>query len=164
MFTFNLNNPALIQPVTDVILARGSTGDSIDVLDMARQQICELFNAVLCHDDVYPLLICGGKLMRDQNLLVVLILLLLDVPVELISTNYVSLVEDLQVDLDQCQNKGEFELGQAMVSARHQWVSAIKNHLDKLYGGVEGYLSQGGVTKQSLNSLQDALLGGSKAR
>ena len=161
MFTFN--NSALEQPVTDVILARGPMGESLDILDTARQQICEVFNAVLCHDDVYPLLVCGGNLMRDQNLLVVLILLLLDVPVEHISTNFVSLVEDLQIGLDQCKTKGAFELGQAMVSVRHQWVGAIRAHLDKVYGGAEGYLSQGSVTLESLDSLRDALQGGSKA-
>lgn len=164
MFTFNLNNPALIQPVTDVILARGPVGDSIDVLDTARQQICELFDAMLCRANVYPLLICGGKLMRDQNLLAILILLLLNTPVEHISTNIVSSVEGLQIDLGQCKNKGEFELGQAMVSARHQWVGAIKDHLDEVYGGAEAYLLQGSVTKQSLDSLRDALRGGTKAQ
>jgi hypothetical protein len=163
MFTFNLNNPAVVEPVTDVILARGPIGESLDILDTARQQICELFDTVLSQDTVYPLLVCGGKLMKDQNLLVVLILLLLDVPVEYISTNFVSSVQGLQIDLRQCDTKGEFELGQAMLCAREQWVGAIKEHLDSVYGGAGEYVSQGSVTPQTLGSLRDALQAGLKA-
>ncbi|TIA57802.1 hypothetical protein D6C76_10726, partial [Aureobasidium pullulans] len=90
MFTSHLDDPALVKPVIDVMIARGPIRESLDVLDTARQQICELFDTVLCHNTTYPLLICGGKLMRDRNLLVVLLLLLLDVPVQHISTNFVS--------------------------------------------------------------------------
>ncbi|THW59688.1 hypothetical protein D6D19_06908 [Aureobasidium pullulans] len=149
-------------PVTDVIIARGPIRESLDVLDTARQQICELFDTVLCHNTTYPLLICGGKLMRDQNLLVVLLLLLLDVPVQHISTNFVSSVQDLQIDLSQCENEGVLEIGQAMVSTRDQWVGAMKEHLDKSYRGVGEYFLQGSVNLQMLSGLRDALQAGSK--
>jgi hypothetical protein len=149
--------------VTDVVYARGPIGETLDILDTARKQICELFDTLLCQDHAYPLLICGDKWIRDQNLLAALVLLLLDVPVEHISVDYIASVESFLVDQSQCNSKGEFGFVEAMVSTREQWVDAIKKHLDKSYGGVTGYISQGKATSQTLSSLRNVLQAGSKA-
>lgn len=158
-----MDNPSVVEPVTDVVYARGPIGESIDILDTARQQICELFNTLICEYNTYPLLICGDKWMRDQNLLAVLILLLLDVPVEHISADYVASVQSLPTDSDHCNSKGEAGFVESMVSTRGQWVDAIKEHLDKSYGYAGAYLSQGSVTSRTFSSLRNVLQAGTKA-
>jgi hypothetical protein len=163
MFTLNMDNPSVVDPVTDVVYARGPIGNSLDILDTARPQICELFDTLLSQDNAYPLLICGDKWMRDQNLLAVLILLLLDIPVEHISADHIASVQSLPADQSQCNSKGEFAFVEAMVSTRELWVDAIKAHLDKSYGGAAEYISQGNVTSQTFSSLRSVLQTGFKA-
>jgi hypothetical protein len=152
-----MNNPSVVEPVTDIVYARGPIGESLDILDTARPQICELFNTLLCQDIADPLLICGDKWMRDQNMLAVHLLLLLDVPVKHISADYIASVQSLPIDQSQCKSRGEFAFIEAMVSTREQWVEAIKELLDKSYGGVGGYLSQGDLTSQAFSCLRNVL-------
>jgi hypothetical protein len=163
MFTLDMNNPSVVKPVMDVVYARGPIGETLDILDTARPQICELFNILLCQDSAYPLLICGDKWMRDQNMFAVLLLLLLDVPVEHISADYTASVQSLPIDQSHCNSKGEFGFVEAMVATRERWVDAMKEHLDQVYGGIGGYISQGNMTLQASSSLRNVLQAGSKA-
>ncbi|KAH0023892.1 hypothetical protein KCU78_g5262, partial [Aureobasidium melanogenum] len=157
IFTLDMENPSIVAPVADAIWAHGPIGETLEVLDTSVQQICDLFKALLCDTSTYPVLICGGKWMRDQNLLVVLILLLLRVPVEYIAADYVSCVQGLRIDSNRFKSKAEGELVRAMVEKKAEWVGAIKNHLDDKYGGVEGYFVRGGMTMQEIGSLREAL-------
>ncbi|KAG9962171.1 hypothetical protein KCU61_g4953, partial [Aureobasidium melanogenum] len=145
------------QPVTDAMWVRGPIGESLEVLDTGVEQICDLFKALLCQIPMYPLLICGGKWMREQNLLIVLILLVLRVPVEHISADYVSCVQNMQTREGCFKTRGEADLVRAMVEKKAAWAGAIKNHLDVRYGGVETYLMRGGVTVEEIGSLREAL-------
>lgn len=152
-----MTNPSVTEPVTDAMWVHGPIGESLEVLDTGVEQICDLFKALLCQPPTYPLLICGGKWMRDQNLLVVLILLVLGVPVECIAADYVSCVQKLQIDASQFKSKGEADLVRTMVEKKAEWVNAITNHLDDVYEGIESYLKRGGVTMQEIDSLREAL-------
>lgn len=157
MFTFDLEKSSVIAPVQDAIWAHGPVGESLEVLDTGVEQIRDLFKGLLCNTSTYPLLISGGKWMRDQNLLVVLTLLVCNVPVEHVAADYISCIEGLRIDEGCFKSKGEAELVRAMVETKAEWVGAIKNHLDDRYGGVEGYLRQGGVTLEEIGSLRKAL-------
>lgn len=157
LFTFDLENPSVTESVTDAMWVHGPIGETLEVLDTGIEQICDLFKALLCNTSSYPLLICGGKWMREQNLLIVLILLVLRVPVEHISADYVSCVQGLQTDKGCFKSKGEADLVRAMVEKKAEWIPAIRNHLDDRYSGVEAYLTQGGVTLKEIGSLREAL-------
>ncbi|KAG9671534.1 hypothetical protein KCU99_g4725, partial [Aureobasidium melanogenum] len=157
IYTSDLESPSVTEPVTDAMWAHGPIVETLEVLDTGLELICDLFKALLCDTSTYPVLICGGKWMRDQNLLVVLILLVLRVPVEHIAADYVSCVQGLRIDSNRFKTKGEGELVRAMVEKKAEWVGAIKNHLDDKYGVVEGYLVRGGMTLEEIGSLREAL-------
>lgn len=146
----------MTESVTDAMWTHGPIGESLEVLDTGVEQICDLFKALLCNAPTYPLLICGGRWLRDQNLLVVLILLVLRVPVECITADYISCVQRLQIDASQFKSKGEADFVVAMVEKKAEWAVAIKNNLDDKFGGVEGYLTRGGVTLEEMGTLQEA--------
>jgi len=160
MLTWNLDNPSLTEAVTDVVYARGPIVESIDVLDSANQQICELFNMIIGHGDAYPLLICGGNMMRDQHLIVFLMLLLLELPVDHIQNHFILSVQRLRIDSP--QTAGESEFLNAMLLPKEQWVSSVKQHLDDKYGGAEAYLILGGITPKTRESLTQILRIGSE--
>jgi len=157
LFTFDLENPSVTESVTDAMWIHGPICESLEVLDTGIEQICDLFKALLCQPSTYPLLICGGKWMREQNLLIVLMLLVLRVPVEHISADYVSCVQNMQTDEGCFKTRGEADLVRAMVEKKAEWVGAIKNHLDDRYDGVEAYLTRGGFTLEEIGSLRKAL-------
>ncbi|CAD0112279.1 unnamed protein product [Aureobasidium uvarum] len=157
-----MHNSTVTEPVTDAMWASGSTGESLEVLDAAKTQICELFSGVLCHASSYPVLICGSHWMREQNLLAVLILLLLQVPVECISADYALSVQDVLADSRGSKSKAETQFIKDMVGSRTQWVNAIKEHLDNTYSGVEAYLMKGGLTSFEIGVLRETIQASSK--
>ncbi|KAK6001224.1 hypothetical protein QM012_002555 [Aureobasidium pullulans] len=157
MITLDSENPSIVAPVADSMWVHGPIGESLEVLDTGIEQICDLFKALLCRTSMYPVLVCGSKWMREQNLLTVLVLLVLRVPVEHISADFVSCVQNLQIDPSQFKSKAEAELVRAIVETKAQWVGAIKNHLDEKYGGVDEYFTRGGVTLQEMDSFREAL-------
>lgn len=157
MFTLDLENPSVVAPVAEAVWVNGPIGETLEVLDTGVKQICDLFKALLCQASMYPILICGARWMREQNLLVVLILLVLRVPVEHIAADYMACVQGLQIDPGRFKSRGEADLVQAMVEKKAEWVVAIRKHLDDKYGGAEGYLTRGGVTLEEIGSLREAL-------
>ncbi|CAD0094273.1 unnamed protein product [Aureobasidium vineae] len=157
-----MNSPAVTEPVTDAMCASGPTGESLEVLDAANIQICELFSGVLCHASSYPVLLCGSHWLREQNLLAVLIFLLLQVPVECVSADYVLSVQDVLAGSSGSESKAEAQFMQDMVETRAQWVSAIKEHLDSTYGGVEGVSDKGGLTLEEIGLVRKTLQASSK--
>ncbi|KAG9693448.1 hypothetical protein KCU95_g6325, partial [Aureobasidium melanogenum] len=146
-----------LAPVAEAVWVNGPIGETLEVLDTGVKQICDLFKALLCQASMYPILICGARWMREQNLLVVLILLVLRVPVEHIAADYMACVQGLQIDPGRFKSRGEADLSQAMVEKKAEWVVAIRKHLDDKYGGAEGYLTRGGVTLEEIGSLREAL-------
>ncbi|KAH0351849.1 hypothetical protein KCU81_g2103, partial [Aureobasidium melanogenum] len=146
-----------LAPVAEAVWVNGPIGETLEVLDTGVKHICDLFKAPLCQASIYPVLICGARWMREQNLLVVLILLVLRVPVEHITADYISCVQGLQIDEGRFKSRGEADLVRAMVEKEAEWVMAVKNHVDDSYGGAEGYLTRGGVTLEEMGSLRDAL-------
>ncbi|THX00023.1 hypothetical protein D6D13_09786 [Aureobasidium pullulans] len=142
--------------VTDVIYARGPIHETFDVLDTAQTEICDLFSDVLSRDHTYPLMICGKNFMRDQSLLLLLILLLIGVPLEHIQNDFGFTVQ--QIESCPSQNKGESDFLKAILLTDKHWISAVAQYLDESFGGIENYLISGGVSRRAISAIRKMLL------
>lgn len=94
--------------------------------------------------------------MRDQSLLLLLILLLIGVPLEHIQNDFGSTVQ--QIESCPSQNKGESDFLKAILLTDKYWISAVAQYVDESFGGIENYLISGGVSRMAINAIRKMLL------
>lgn len=162
ILSMSLNSPAAKDLIKEVMQARGPIMESFDILDTAGEHMRELFTNILSDARAYPILICGQAMMRYHNLLVVLILLLLDVPLECIRDDYVATLDYLQSGPTASTSEKEFVT--AIHLTKQQWAGALKQHLDMKYGGVDAYLASIGVTANKRDAVRVALRNSAEAK
>lgn len=155
----DLHNSNLEALVTDVMYARGPINETIDVLETAPERVGAIFNTILSDPRNYPLMICGQELLRDQSLLLLFILLLLEVPIEHIVGDYLCSVSKMPRFLTRNEQQARFE--EQVLSEGHEWVIAVCRYLDQRHGGAKAYLTRAGVPGQAIDALRKVLQAGS---
>ncbi|KAH0341798.1 hypothetical protein KCU81_g6077, partial [Aureobasidium melanogenum] len=162
--TKDRKDPALLEISRNLVWKRSNLDDNSLILILSGPIIGRLFNEVLCKPDFYPLIISGDRIMRDNSLLVFLLLLILDVPFSAIEHVYLQLSEGLPFVLDEESNKQwekdvRFEAS-AWAQDRSRWARMQRQRLDGRYGSVSAYFTTIGVTEATRNSIKEILLAG----
>ncbi|KAH0370074.1 amine oxidase, partial [Aureobasidium melanogenum] len=162
--TKNRKDPALLETSRDLVWKRSNLDDNSSILILSGSIIGRLFNEVLCKPDFYPLIISGDRIMRDNSLLVFLLLLVLDIPFSAIEHVYLKISEGLPFVPDEESNRQwekdvRFEAS-AWAQDRSRWARVQRQRLEGRYGSVSGYFSTIGVTEATRNSIEDILLAG----
>jgi protein-tyrosine phosphatase len=106
----------------------------------------------------YPILIHCTQGKDRTGLLVALILLLLDVPLDSITYDYcLSESELLPEQESRLREIKEIGLTEEFAKTPRNWIPELHRHLGWKYGGVRGYLSKIGVDGETQDRVVDVL-------
>ncbi|KAG9691701.1 amine oxidase, partial [Aureobasidium melanogenum] len=162
--TKNRKDPELLEISRDLLWKRSNVDDNSLILFLSGPIIGRLFNEVLCKPDFYPIIISGDRIMRDNSLLVFLLLLVLDTPFSVIEHIYLQVSEGLPFKLDEESNRQwekdvRFEAS-AWAQDRSRWARVLRQRLEGRYGSVSAYFTTIGVAEATRNSIKEILLAG----
>ena len=142
----------------DVMAPRGLTGLGKDSLDNSTSEIREIFK-LLAESSNHPTLIHCTQGKDRTGLVVLLLLLLLHVPLEVISTDYAASENELESEREsRLKEIRRIGLGDDFAACPAGFVQEIAEHLQKVYGGVDGYLRRIGVDERTANRVKDNTL------
>ena len=142
----------------EVMAPRGLTGLGKDSLDYGTSEFREIFT-VLAGSSNYPTLIHCTQGKDRTGLVVILILLLLNVPLEAISADYTASENELESQkeprMEEIRGMG---LGEEFAACPAGFVQEIAEHLQDVYGGVSGYLKRIGVDERTQDKVKENML------
>lgn len=142
-----------------VMEPRGLTGLAFDTLAMSTTEIkavCMLF----ADEAAYPIMIHCTQGKDRTGLAIVLILMLLEVPVQAIATDYVASERELEVEMEErIADMSKVGLGRNFAGCPRGFVEAVVNQLDSNYGGVESYLKDWvGISEETQERIRSIIL------
>ena len=144
---------------TEVMARRGLTGLALDTLANSIAEVKKIF-LLLADEDQYPIVVHCTQGKDRTGLAIVLILLLLEVPVHAITTDYVASERELQREVEErIREMARIGLGKEFADCPRGFVEAIVQELDRKHGGVKRYLRDVvGIDEQVQLKLRDILL------
>lgn len=144
---------------TQVMEPRGLTGLAFDTLATSTAEIkavCVLF----ADETAYPIMIHCTQGKDRTGLAIVLMLLLLEVPVQAIAADYVASERELKVEMEErIADMSKVGLGRDFAGCPRGFVEAVVNQLDSKYGGVNSYLTDRvGVSEETQERIRSIML------
>ncbi len=132
----------------EVMAPRGLVGLGKDTLDHGFTELHQIFS-VLAHSTNHPILVHCTQGKDRTGLVVILLLLLLEVPVQVISADYVASERELQAEkqarMKEIRGVG---LGEEFAGCPEGFVEEITRHVIQNYGGLKEYLRKIGVNEE----------------
>ena len=142
----------------EVMAPRGLTGLGKDSLDHSTSEMREIFT-ILAESSNYPILIHCTQGKDRTGLVVILLLLLLDVPLKAISADYVASENELEsVRESRMEEMRRVGLGEEFARCPAGFVQEIAEHLQDVYGGVQGYLRHIRIDERTQNNIKRNML------
>ena len=142
----------------EVMAPRGLTVLAKDSLDHGTSELREIFT-LLADSSNYPILIHCTQGKDRTGLVVILLLLLVDVPLEAISADYMASEKELESErqsrMEEIRRVG---LGEEFAKCPAGFVQEIAEHLQDVYGGVQGYLRCIGVNERTQDNIKKNML------
>ena len=142
---------------TEVMEPRGLTGLANDSLDYSKPAIRAVFD-ILGDRSSYPVLIHCTQGKDRTGLIIILLLLLLNVPAELVDQDYrastAELVKEEQARLKEIRAVG---LGPSFADCPEGFVESVLAHLRDNYGGSYEYLKGCDVSVSTLENIKRIL-------
>lgn len=124
----------------EVIQPRGLVGQAIDSIDSSGGELKQIFD-LLANVESYPLFFHCTSGKDRTGLVALLILLVLDVPLEVIAVDYMAsegeLVSECELRIRELRAMG---LSDDFARCPPNWVMDVHRHIEKTYGSVQGYL------------------------
>ena len=119
---------------------RGLTGLAFDTLASSTAEIKTIFT-LFADETEYPIMIHCTQGKDRTGLAVVVMLLLLEVPVQAIAADYVASERELEVEMEErVADMKQVGLGREFAGCPQGFVEAVVGELDSKYGGVKRYL------------------------
>ena len=132
----------------EVMAPRGLIGLGKDSLDFSALEIKDVFS-LLAKPESYSILIHCTHGKDRTGLIVILLLLMLEVPINAINADYMASEQELLPELDaRIQENRQFGLGKEFAECPVGFVEEIAEHVKKNYGGTGGYLKSVGIDKE----------------
>ena len=126
---------------TEVLEPRGLTCLAHDTLAASTVEIRAMFT-LFADEAAYPIVIHCTHGKDRTGLAVVLMLLLLDVPVQAIAADYVASEKELEGEMvEMMERMAKMGLGRQFAECEWGYVEGVKAELDSKYGGVRRYLT-----------------------
>ena len=137
---------------------RGLIGLGKDSLDHSKSEIRQVFE-VLADSANYPVMIHCTQGKDRTGLVVLLALLLLEIPLQCITEDYVAseryLFPEKQARMVEIREVG---LGEEFAGCPPTFVVEMHEHIDKTYGGLQGYLQCIGVGQAMQEEFKENIL------
>lgn len=149
----------MIRRGQDILWSRDSIDDVFLVLVSSAPLLGRLFNEVLCRKEMYPLLICGDRAMRDSTLIGFLLLLMLDVPPDAVESAYLQMTETIPLLVG---DSSDALWAQRLDTAswrrnRTRWTGELLQRIKTRYGNVLRLFTVMGVTEVTRHQIKDIL-------
>lgn len=120
---------------------RGLTGLACDTLANSIAEIKEVF-MLFANEAEYPIMIHCTQGKDRTGLAIVLLLLLLEVPVQAIAADYVASERELEAEMeDRIADMKKVGLGPGFAGCPTDFVKGVVGELDSGFGGVRSYLT-----------------------
>lgn len=105
----------------------------------------------------YPLLTCGDFILRDNALLIFVLLLLLEIPIAEVETIYMRMTEQLLAKIDRPDSVNA-DIIAAWTKNRPRWTAALIKRLESKYGSIPAYFWAAGITEQTKSRIKSVFL------
>ncbi|KAL8944668.1 MAG: hypothetical protein Q9211_000512 [Gyalolechia sp. 1 TL-2023] len=124
----------------EVIQPRGLVGQAIDTIDSSGGELKQIFD-ILADAESYPLFFHCTSGKDRTGLLAFLILLVLDIPLDVISVDYMAsegeLVSERGLRIQELKAMG---LSDDFAHCPPNWVMDVYGHIEQTHGSVQAYL------------------------
>ena len=142
----------------DVVQPRGVIGLGKDTIDTCGSEFSSIFH-ILADPTNYPILIHCTQGKDRTGLTIILLLLLLCVPMETITADYVATEEELHREREsRIKELHEYGLSDDFADCPRNFVVEVSDHIESNYGGICGYLEHIGVDEEMRDALKCAIL------
>ncbi|KAF2185011.1 tyrosine/serine phosphatase-like protein [Zopfia rhizophila CBS 207.26] len=155
LFGYRLDAIKLLAPTME---AKGLIGLAIDSLDVCTYEVEQVFE-VLAGEANWPLMIHCTQGKDRTGLTVMLVLFLMGFGVEAVNRDYLLSEPELEPEKEERMKEiSSIGLSEHFASCPQNLVAGVHEHIEKKYGGVEGYLEGIGVTKEMRERIKNILL------
>lgn len=142
----------------EVMQPRGLIGLGKDSLDHARNEIRKMLE-VMAESKNYPLMIHCTQGKDRTGLSIMLLLLLLDTPLQAISADYLASERELLPEKESRMAEiSEVGLSEDFAACPPAFVAELCNHINEIYGSLQGYLEHIGVDRVMQEKIVENLL------
>ncbi|KAK3067123.1 hypothetical protein LTR53_016183 [Teratosphaeriaceae sp. CCFEE 6253] len=142
----------------NVMAKRGLAGLAEDSLEHCTAEVKVIFD-VLSDAASYPVLVHCTQGKDRTGLTVLLVLMLLDVPLEAIERDYRLSERELEPEReDKLKEIRSIGLPDSFADCPADWVANVSGFVNDKYGGVEKYLDSCGVGKEQQEGVRKTLL------
>ncbi|KAL0944081.1 tyrosine serine protein [Colletotrichum truncatum] len=158
LFIFGYRNEGISILSREVMLPRGLVGLGLDTLDQSGPEVAKALRVLL--DPVgSPTLVHCTQGKDRTGLIVALVLLILDVPLKAIEYDYSLTQGALESEREErLKEMREIGLTDDWFDTAPDMIAKIAQHLDSVFGGVQGYLDMIGFNQDDRRRLKELLL------
>ncbi|KAI1622494.1 protein-tyrosine phosphatase [Exophiala viscosa] len=142
----------------ELMKPRGLVGLGIDTLDHSGPEIKEVFD-LLSDQGAWPILAHCTQGKDRTGLVVLLVLLLCNINIDAISKDYVLSESELEPEkAARMEEISSIGLDESFAGCPPEFCHKVLQHLDSVYGGVEGYLDKIGIDHGQRERVKNAIL------
>ena len=150
--------PAIAILGSEVMNARGLVGLAEDRLRPCTAEVLQVFT-VLAARQKWPVMVHCTQGKDRTGLVVLLVLMLCDVPREVIEDDYRLSQGELAPEREErIKEIRAIGLGDDFADCPADWIEKVSGYVDSEFGGVEKYLLRCGVTVDMQNRVKEVLL------
>lgn len=138
----------------EVLEPRGLIGLGLDTLKHSGPEIKELFD-VFANQDSWPVLVHCTQGKDRTGIVIALILLLCEVPVDAIIDDYIRSEAELEPEIEERKKEvSSIGLSEKFVKCPKEFVPTVQAYLLEHYGGAQNYLLQLGIQEAQLQQVR----------
>lgn len=142
----------------EVMQPRGLIGLGKDSIEYSQDEIVEIMEA-MADTSNYPIMVHCTQGKDRTGLVIMLLLLLVETPLDAISTDYLASEMELLPEREsRLAELNEIGLSEQFVRCPPKFVEEVSQYINETYGGMEGYLSSIGVNKTTQGKVIENLL------
>lgn len=142
----------------EVIQPRGLVGQAIDSIDSSGYELKQVLG-VLAEAGDYPVYFHCTQGKDRTGLVACLLLLILEIPLDVISVDYLASQEELAPEREsRIQELRAMGLSDDFADCSPSWVMDIHGHITETYGSVSGYFDRIGVDEALRDKIRSNML------
>ncbi|OMP84965.1 Tyrosine-protein phosphatase [Diplodia seriata] len=142
----------------EVMSPRGVVGLMLDSLAVCTKEIAIVFNEVLAREESYPVLWHCTQGKDRTGLVTMLTLFLLGVDMDDVQRDYMATQAELEPEREErVKEIARIGLGSEWADCDPTLVVEVRTFLDQKHGGVEGYLENAGVSRETQEKIKNIL-------
>ncbi|KAL8731359.1 MAG: hypothetical protein Q9166_003451 [cf. Caloplaca sp. 2 TL-2023] len=149
---------------TEVIQPRGLIGQATDAIDSSGVELKQIFD-VIADAGSFPIFFHCTSGKDRTGLVALLLLIILEVPLDIASVDYMASEGELLVERDfRIQELRAMGLSDDFADCPPKWVMDVHEHITKTYGSCQAYFDQIGISEALRHQVRSNTLQKSTAK